>query len=170
MKHNIFMSVISPSDKVMEDTIDFKRKAEVSLGRSFPSRNSIPHLTLDLSEDFHNESKLYHFEDAVSRIKPFTVFIRDFGIFKTNGTIFLRPVFDESIRFLSEQFSGKRITPHLTIVRNLKPYDRDRLWEIFKITTYARDFVCTCVTILRRVNNQWLKHAEFGLGSSFSAG
>jgi 2'-5' RNA ligase len=164
------MSVISPSDKVMNDAVDFKKKVEVYLGRSFPSRNSIPHLTLDLCEDFYNESKLYDFEDAVSRIKPFKIFIRDFGIFKSNGTIFLKPVFDENIRLLSKQLNGKRITPHLTIARNLKPYDRDHLWGIFESMTYAHDFVCTCVTVLKWVNNQWSKRIEFDLGSSLSAG
>ncbi|MGC4020924.1 MAG: 2'-5' RNA ligase family protein [Cyclobacteriaceae bacterium] len=166
MKRNVYMVVINPSTKATEDTIEFKKIAEASLGSSFRSRNSIPHLTVHLCEDFHNESKLYDFQKTTSQIKPFKIFIDGFGIFKTNGTIFLRPVFDENIRLLSEQLSGERITPHITIARNLKPSERDLLWAIFETMTYSHDFLCTNVIVLKRVNNRWLKHIELDLGSS----
>ncbi len=92
METNIYMIVIAPSDEAIEDAIEFKEMAQGRLGRSFPSRKSVPHMTLHLCQDFHNESQLYKFQEIISLIKPFNIFIDGFGMFKSNGTIFLRTV------------------------------------------------------------------------------
>lgn len=168
METNIYMVVIAPSDKAIEDAIEFKEMAQDRLGRSFPSRKSFPHLTLHLCQDFHNESKLYKFEEIISLIKPFNIYIDGFGMFKSNGTIFLRPVFDENIRSLSEQLGGERITPHITIARNLTPWDRDFLWKFFEERRYFLEFACKSVSVLKRVNGHWKKHIELYLGSSLN--
>ena len=155
---NLFFLLVSPPPNVAEDVSYFKEQASKCIGHSYKSRHSKAHLTLHQYEDFHNESLLYNYRDAISSIKSFTINIKDFGFFKNNGTIFLNP-YAPDLDELSVRL-GRSITPHITIARNLNPKDFDLVWSYFKNLSYSNFFPCKSVTVLKWINTKWNFHTN----------
>jgi 2'-5' RNA ligase len=160
---NLFLVVLDLPEKLKKDTMYFKKMAEDTLKHSYPSRYSVPHVTVDHFEDFHNESKLYDRQDIIVHTKPFKIFVDGFQVFESSGTIYLRPVFDNELRTLCKQLSGGTTTPHITIARNLPSKDRDKLWDIFQKLQYRHEFICESIIVLKRMNGHWQKHMEIKL-------
>ncbi|MBI1768637.1 MAG: 2'-5' RNA ligase family protein [Bacteroidetes bacterium] len=158
---NFFFLLVSPPPSILEDVSYFKNQVWKYIGHAYQSAHSKAHLTLLQYKDFHNESLLYTYHDAISRVKSFMINLKDFGFFKNNGTIFLKPYapdLDELTRSL-----GHSITPHITIARNLKPIDFDVAWSVLKNLSYSNSFKCDCITVLKRINNKWQPHLDLPL-------
>jgi 2'-5' RNA ligase len=132
------------------------------IGHSFESFHSIAHLTLFQYFDFHNESKLYEYEEIVSRVKQFEISLRNFNAFDRSGTIYLDIEKTDDVCYLANLL-GHRITPHITIAKNLSKQDFDRAWNEFKKRTYSCRFICKDVKVLKRSSNKWVEHTYLPL-------
>jgi 2'-5' RNA ligase len=159
---NLFFLLVSPPPGIAEDVAYFKNQVWKCIGHSYQSLHSKAHLTFLQYEDFYNESSLYTYGDAVSCVKSFTVYIKDFSCFKNNGTIFLNPYAPE-LHDLSEKLKNRRFAPHITIARNLKSIDFDKAWKALRESSYSKSFECKCITVLKRVDNRWQPHVDIQL-------
>ncbi len=159
---NSFFLLASPSPGIAEDVTYFKNQVWKCIGHSYQSLYSKAHLTFLQYEDYHNESRLYAYEDAISCVKSFIVYIKGFSCFKNNGTIFLNPYAPE-LYDLSEKLKNRRFVPHITIARNLKPIDFDKAWRAVGKFSYSNSFECKCITVLKRIDNRWQPHVNLPL-------
>ncbi len=159
---NFFLLLISPPPQVIEDVLMFKKDVLNIIGHSYRSLHSIAHLTLLPCEDFHNESRLYEYEDKVSSFRTFNIRLKGFRAFVKNGVIFLNIEYDAIVCSLAERLSCS-ILPHITIARGLRPKDFDLTWSYFKDLKYEYNFTCNHVTVLKRSNNRWVTHIDLPL-------
>jgi 2'-5' RNA ligase len=155
---NLFFLLVSPSEDIISDVFFLKRRVWNCIGHSYDGAHSTAHLSLLQYEDTHNESLLYTLSDRISSIKSFTIRIKNFGFFKSNGTIFLEPVNKLDIRELHEKLTGGSVYPHITIARNLSPKDFDLAWKALKDVSYSKAFTCNCVTVLKWMGRKWQSH------------
>ena len=159
---NFFFLLLSPPTAVIEYVAYLKRLVEKKIGHSFESLHSIAHLTLLQYHDFHNESLLYVFNERISKISSFTVYVKDFGIFINNGTVYLN-AFALELDDLVKQLADRSIRPHITIAKNLSPRDANLAWSMLQNFRYADSFKCECVTVLKRISDRWQPHLNLPL-------
>jgi len=161
---NFFFLLLSPHANMIDYVGYLKHVAEKAIGHSFQSRNSIAHLTLLQYYDFHNESLLYFFNERVSKIKSFTVHVKDFGIFLHNGTIYL-DAFASELDDLATQLMLRSFKPHITIAKNLSPRDANLAWNALRDFRYSSSFKCEYVTVLKRIRDRWQPHLALPFAS-----
>ena len=160
---NLFFLLISPTDSVVEYVSSLKKFVRATIGHEFDSFNSKAHLTLFQYFDFHNESKLYSFQERISDFKPFQIHIEGFKTFNNSRTIFLDIKFICEICALAERLGHSVRYPHITIAKNLPPKDFNLVWSELQKFWYKNEFLCDHVTVLKRINNRWAKHVELFL-------
>jgi 2'-5' RNA ligase len=159
---NFFFLLLSPPSEVVADVSSFKEDVRSLVGHKYRSFHSIAHLTLFQYFDFHNESKLYKYEEQVSNFPQFEIKLRDFSAFEKNGTIYLNIEYGGNVCSLAETL-GYSIKPHITIARGLTPRDFDLVWSHFKEMSYNYLFTCSSVTVLKRLKGRWAPHMDLHL-------
>jgi 2'-5' RNA ligase len=162
-KINFFFLLISPPQAVIEYVFYLKRLIQNAIGHSYDGAYSIAHISLHQYQDFHNESLLYSYGEKIACVEPFNINIKDFSLFKNNGTIYLDVVRKFNIQELAEQVFNKHITPHMTLAANLNAEECDIVWHLLKNFSYRYSFQCDHITTLRSVNGRWNNHLDFPL-------
>jgi 2'-5' RNA ligase len=162
-KVNRFFLLISPPQAVIEYAFYLKRLIQNTIGHAYDGAYSIAHISLHQYPDFHNESLLYSYREKIARIKPFNIHIKDFSLFKNNGTICLDVVNKFDIEDLAEQVFNKHITPHMTLAANLNAEESDIVWRLLKNFSFSCAFKCDHVTTLRSISGRWNNHLDFPL-------
>lgn len=160
---NLFFLLLSPPQDIIRDVFFFKRQVWNCIGHYYDGAHSTAHLSLLQYEDHHNESLLYTISDRISRLKPFTIRIKNFDFFENSGTIFLEPVNKPDICELHEKLTPSPIRPHITIARNLNPKDFHLARKAFKNLSHSNAFTCDCVTVLKWMENKWQTHINLPL-------
>lgn len=159
---NFFFLLISPSVEVIEYVAYLKTFVREKIGHPFDSLHSIAHLTLLQYQDFHNESRLYVFSERIAKIKSFTVYVKDFGIFMNNGTIYL-DAFALELEELAAQLTNRSIRPHITIAKNLNHHDASLALGALRNFGFTSSFQCASVTVLKRISDRWQPHVDLPL-------
>jgi len=158
-----FFVLISPPDEVIEYVSFLKKLIRKSIGHVYDSFYSTAHLTLFQYYDFHNESKLYTFQERISCVEPFYIHIDGLKAFHNNRTIFLDIKFFHQVCGLVKQLGHSINYPHITIAKNLPPRDFNLVWPELQKFSYRNYFICDRVTVLKRINNRWTEHIELFL-------
>jgi 2'-5' RNA ligase len=163
---NFFFLLISPPDEVIEYVSFLKKLVRKSLGHAYDGFYSTAHLTLFQYHDFHNESKLYTFQERISSIEPFYIHIDGVRAFNNNRTIFLDIKFFHHVCGLVKRLDHSINYPHITIAKNLPPGDFNLVWPELQKFSYRNHFICDRVTVLKKINNRWAEHEELFLACS----
>jgi 2'-5' RNA ligase len=162
MTLNCFFLLVSPPKDVISYVTHLKTVVQKTIGHDYESFYSKAHLSLFQYYDFHNESKLYKYEEVISHIKSFEICIRNFNAFRNSGTIYLDIENAHDICALAE-YLGYEINPHITIAKNLSPKDFDVVWQEFSQLSYNHRFTCNHVTVLKRSSDRWVDHLNLNL-------
>lgn len=165
---NRFFFTITPPQPVQVFVSGLKKQVHKAIGHGFQDEFSPAHISLFKYTDFKTESFLYDADWLVSALLPFDIRVKGLGIFKhgTNKTIYLQIEYKTPISELAKVLSGKSITPHITIARNLAHDDFTRAWESLQNISYSNCFRCTSVTVLKKEPNRWNRYLELPLGKS----
>src|SRR6478609_3876847 len=159
---NKFFAVISPHLSPMDYACYLKEDVKRILGHYYQSAFSLPHISLSQFLDFHTDSLLYELETMMARQSAFLISLRDFGVFRhgANGSIVMNIDNQRPIGDFTENVWGYRITPQVTIARNLPPHDLDKAWTILKNIPYQYSFICDHITVLIRNHGRWEHYTD----------
>ncbi len=165
---NRFFFTITPSQPVQVFVSNLKKQVRDVLGHGFQDEFSPAHISLFKYTDFKTESFLYDADWLISALLPFEIHVNGLGIFKhgVNKTIYLQIEYKTPISELASVLGGERITPHITIARNLGSDDFAKAWEHLQNISYSNYFRCTTVTVLKKEPNRWNRYLELPLDKS----
>ncbi len=165
---NQFFFTITPSQPVQAFVSGLKRQVRNALGHGFQDEFSKAHISLFKYTDYKTESFLYDADWLIAALLPFEIHVNGLGIFKhgNNKTIYLQIEYKTPIEELAKVLNGERITPHITIARNLAPDDFTKAWESLQSITYSNYFRCNTVTVLKKEPNRWNRYLELPLDKS----
>jgi len=167
---NEFLIVASPPPPIMMYVSDCKQEIKKAIGHSYLSIFSKAHISLRTFIDYHTDSLLHLINPAVAKQRPFRVHVKDFGIFHhgVNRTIYLNTGPESFFYDLTDALRGKKITPHITIARNLEPCDFQKAWPSLKDFSFSYDFICDRITVLKRIQGRWAFYLELPFGKDTS--
>lgn len=146
-----FLVIISPSEALRQYTFYKKEYLRKHLG-NFESASSIPHITLFNYEDKHNDSRLYELEQQITQFTSFNLYTTNYNFFRhgNNATIYIDFIHKAPACNIAEELDHRKITPHLTIAKNLKPHEFNKAWSLLKDDSFQFSFQCNYITVLKR--------------------
>jgi 2'-5' RNA ligase len=154
--------IISPPESILRDVFYLKRSIKEILGHTFEGEFAKAHVSLLKYRDPHNDNGLYLINNRLSAFKPFTLYIKDFDILHhgNNRSICFNIINKNPVRELAEALTGRDITPHITIAKNLTADDFDKVWSAIKGVTYSNHFWCDHLTVLKRSTGSWRHYMD----------
>ncbi len=154
--------IISPPESILQDVFYLKRSIREILGHTFESEFSKAHVSLLKYRDPHTDNELYQINNRLSSLKPFTLYIKDFDILHhgSNRSICFNVINKNPVRELAEMISGRDITPHIPIAKNLTADDFEKVWSAIKRVTYSNHFRCDHLTVLKRSSGPWRHYMD----------
>jgi 2'-5' RNA ligase len=154
--------IISPSESILQDVFHLKQAVAEVLGYSYEGEHAKAHISLLKYTDPHNDNELYQINNRLSACKPFTLYIKDFDVFQhgDNRTLCLNVINKNPVCELSETLTGRNITPHITIAKNLSQSAFNKVWRAIKPITYSNHFRCDHLTVLKRNSGAWRHYMD----------
>jgi 2'-5' RNA ligase len=154
--------IISPSEEILQHAYYLKKNISEILGHRFEGEFSKAHVSLLKYRDPHIDSELYRINSLLSTLKPFTLYIKDFDVLHhgNNRSVCFNVVNKNPIRELAEVLTGREITPHITIAKNLSPDDFDKVWSAIKRINYSNHFWCDHLTVLKKNSGPWRHYMD----------
>jgi hypothetical protein len=154
--------IISPPESILRDVAYIKKSIREVLGHPFEGEFAKAHVSLLKYRDPHTDNELYQINSRLETCRPFTLYIKDFEIVHNGNykSIYLNVINKNPVRELSETISGRDITPHILIAKNLSPDDFDKVWTAIKNITYSTHFRCDHLTVLKRSEGPWRHYMD----------
>lgn len=160
-----FFLIVSPPAAIRQHVAFLKRRVQQAFHHPLKDTFSKAHISLLKYRDAHTESFLYDAHEVVAAFSPFDASIKELRIFHhgVKRTIYLAIEPQCFLAALAKALTGKNITPHITIARDLAPADFEKAWKALRNTSYHASFTCDQVTVLKRANSRWQPHVSLPL-------
>src|SRR5688572_11179946 len=120
--------IIAPPPHILSDVSVLKDDVQYLIGGKFDDRFSKGHISLfKYSDEDHVDDMIGFVESKAEELKPFNVFMKDFGVFYNGSkrTIYMDIINKYPIREIFEKLikEDPNFTPHVTIAKNLTNED-----------------------------------------------
>ncbi len=161
--------MITPARHIASDVSVLKDDVHYLIGHPFEDQKFNAHIALFKYADEHADDMIRFVEGKAAELKPFNVFLKDFGVFYTgaNRTIYMDIVNKYPIRDIFEKIikEDSNFVPHITIAKNLSSDDFLKCWPYLKGLKYGNQhFLCDRITVLRRTGKKWERYKEIPFG------
>ncbi|MBT1703248.1 2'-5' RNA ligase family protein [Chryseosolibacter indicus] len=165
--------LISPPRHIASDVFVLKDDVHYLTGRELNDRYSRAHISLfKYSDTEHHMKHMIRFVEArATEIKPFNIFLKDFGTFYngSNRTIYMDIVNKTPIQEIFEKTvkEDKNFIPHITIAKNLLHEDFLKCWPYLKGLNYSNQhFLCDRITVLAKADKSWIHFKDIMFGGN----
>ena len=154
--------IISPPESILRDISYLKKSIAEVLDSNYEGRFSKAHISLLKYRDLHIDNELYNINNRLTKLRPFTLYIKDFDILHhgDHRSICLNVINKNPVMELAELLTGREIHPHITIAKNLSPADFNKVWSAIKRVTYSTHFRCDHITVLKRNSGPWRHYMD----------
>ena len=154
--------IISPPESILKDVSYLKKSIGEILGYPYEGEFSKAHISLLKYRDQHTDSELYTINNLVASVKPFNLYVKGFDVLHhgNNRTLCLNVDNKNPVRELAETLTGREITPHITLAKNLSVHSFNKVWSAVKRITYSTHFWCDHLTVLKRNSGPWRHYMD----------
>lgn len=154
--------IISPPESILKDISYLKKSIGEILGYPYEGEFSKAHISLLKYRDQHTDSELYTINNLVASVKPFNLYVKGFDVLHhgNNRTLCLNVDNKNPVRELAETLTGREITPHITLAKNLSVHSFNKVWSAVKRVTYSTHFRCDHLTVLKRNSGPWRHYMD----------
>jgi len=165
MKRQKIFLLLSPSESIIKYVAELKVRVRNILGHEYDSYHSKAHISLLMHYLNHAENFLYHVDDKMHQVNPFTLVVKNLNVFHHGPnlrTIYLEVVNKTSACELCEKLVGQpnQFVPHITIARKLSIDEFNKVWSELKHLSYSNYFRCDRLTVLKWRDNKWNHHID----------
>lgn len=162
--------MIAPPRHIVSDVFVLKDDVHYLIGHPFEDRYTPPHINLFRYHDLHVDEMIQHVSEKVKHINPFNIYIKDLSVSHDpkGHRIYLNIVNKYPLRDLFGKLikHDTNYTPQLDIAQNLSSIDFIKAWPYLKSLPYTQNFVCDRITVLARVENQWIHYQDIHFGNA----
>lgn len=160
-----FFLIVSPPAAIRQYVAFLKKRIQNGFRHPLKDTFSKAHISILKYRDAHTESFLYDACEVAAAFSPFDISVKELRIFHhgVKRTIYLAIEPQCFLAALAKALTGKNITPHITIARDLTPADFEKAWNLLKNISYHASFTCNEVTVLKKTNGRWHPHTHLPL-------